>query len=196
MKPSYKLAFTILFALAMLFSGTNAETSLRKSQLISDSFSYSVSTHEVKDVFFLNATNGWMAVTDHTTDTGYLLATQDAGRTWRWFSTPPQIGRVFFTSPHHGWALRFVSDSSSAQTTIYLLSTKDGGEHWTSESDKPVVAVPTSKNGRITASMAFLNESHAWFVGRGSGASGYVLETTDGQSFKTPSGLPPGLIGC
>jgi photosystem II stability/assembly factor-like uncharacterized protein len=198
MKSFYRISASVLLAAASAFNGLVLAESSRpeKTQLTVDSFSYSISPREVKNIFFLDATRGWMTIVDHSNETGYILKTQDGGNTWHKFTTPSQISHIFFISASHGWALRFLSDPKSKETAVYLMVTKDGGEHWERTSDKPV-AISTRQNHQIVTSMAFIDRSRGWLVGEGSAGKGFVLETLNGgQSFRTPDGLPQGLTGC
>jgi photosystem II stability/assembly factor-like uncharacterized protein len=162
-----------------------------------DSFSYSTSQHEVTNTFFLGEVYGWMAATDHQTDEGYVLRTQDGGSSWHSFKAPSHIKQLLFISPARGWALRSVNNSQAGRTTFSIFVTNDGGEHWASASNTPVIA-STRQNYRSVGSpgLAFINKMHGWLV-EGPAHSCHVMESLDGgHSFETMVNLPPGLTDC
>ncbi|HTQ61595.1 MAG TPA: hypothetical protein VMI32_15325 [Candidatus Solibacter sp.] len=165
-------------------------------QLISDSFSHSVSSHEVKDIYFLDTAHGWIAVTNHEDDTGHILITGDAGKTWHWSPAPSQIAQLVFLNPQVGFALRVIADSISGQSTVQLFSSIDGGGHWLHTSDLPI-HLPNHPGGSGYVSMAFADQSHGWFVGQGDRGCRFILESTDaGKSFQPPPEAPRDLESC
>ena len=117
----------------------------------------------LKDVFFLNARQGW-AVGEY----GTVLKTTDGGGHWRPIQrtgTPSWLYGVAFVDERHGLAV-------GHDETI--LRTDDGGETWT-VGPSPV---PRRSNGWPAAyrAVAFAGQQRGWIVGDG----GTILGTNDG----------------
>ena len=62
------------------------------------------------------------------TGAGVLLATRDGGQTWTANSSLmlPELNRILFTDPQHGWAIGF----RSAMYRSGVFATDDGGRNW------------------------------------------------------------------
>jgi photosystem II stability/assembly factor-like uncharacterized protein len=167
------------------------------SQRIWDDFSYSISPHEGVDLFFLDTTHAWMAVTDHGNhDSGYILRTQNGGITWRRFKSPDGLKKLFFINRERGWALRWSPDDSSDRTRIDILTSADGGENWMQISTEPSVLSSKEEPQHLT-SMTFMDEEYGWIVGEGRGGAGIILETSDGgRTFKKPYSLSQAIPSC
>lgn len=192
-----KRAPSSFLALACLWTGTlfMQMSSICGQNLNVDTFSSSVSPHQVFDVFFLDSTNGWMAVTDHNRSLGYILQTRDGGSSWRRVEAPSDIRQLFFTDSENGWALQWVNNAKLNGTSIHLLRTTDGGDHW-NEPSMAAVITSTEKTHEYIISMAFTNKSDGWLVGGGAGASGFILRTKDGgMSFSRVNRSVPGCLG-
>jgi photosystem II stability/assembly factor-like uncharacterized protein len=144
-----------------------------------DTFSNSISSHEITDLFFLDATHGWMAVADHNLNQNYILQSKNRGASWRRFNCPLGVKKLFFVSPDQGWALQWVVDATLHRTSIHLLGTRDGGQHWTELAQSPVVDSTEQTNEYVTA-MAFMDKFNGWIVGAGPDQTGLILQTNDG----------------
>jgi photosystem II stability/assembly factor-like uncharacterized protein len=158
-------------AIALLISCVAGSVSAQQMQ---DDYGYSISTHQVTDLFFLDSTRGWMIVEDHTRNQSFLLKTADGGRTWSECKAPNGIIRLNFLSARIGWALKTTIRSASSNPAFYLVGTSDGGNSWTSSGytiDAAEAAV---------TDVAFISEKHGWLVGSGPYGSGLILETFDG----------------
>jgi photosystem II stability/assembly factor-like uncharacterized protein len=90
-------------------------------------------------LFFANEDAGWMVTARHPWE-NRIWRTADGGLTWRPLpEVPPQIIRVYFTDPKHGWAI------GSRRT---VLETDDAGQTW-----KP--AAGTTPNQYFSYDVAF-----------------------------------------
>jgi photosystem II stability/assembly factor-like uncharacterized protein len=83
-------------------------------------------------VCFLTRKIGWVAggsaqPYSHT-GAGALLATRDGGKTWSGNSnlTLPELKKILFNDPQHGWAIGF----HSALYRARVFATDDGGRNW------------------------------------------------------------------
>jgi hypothetical protein len=76
---------------------------------------------EPLSLFFANEDIGWMVTVRHPWE-NRIWRTTDGGLTWRRLpEVPPQVLRVYFTDPKHGWAV------GSRRT---VLETHDAGQTW------------------------------------------------------------------
>jgi photosystem II stability/assembly factor-like uncharacterized protein len=144
-----------------------------------DTFANSVNSQEVSDLFFLDSTHGWMAITDHNLGVGYVLRTANGGNSWQKFSCPFSVRKLFFINPKRGWAMRLVGDPTLHQTSIHLLDTVDGGQHWNEVGQKPIVE-SIEQSHTYLAAMAFMDELNGWIVGAEPNQNGLILQTHDG----------------
>src|SRR4029077_143466 len=99
-------------------------------------------THSIGQVFFLNASYGWLlssdALSEETNAKFYLFSTADAGKNWRTLLlTRPMFdmyddytfpGQILFSDPTHGWMMWHWGLMNSSLN--YLLATTDGGRTW------------------------------------------------------------------
>lgn len=147
--------------------------------LESDTFANSVNSQDVSDLFFLDSTYGWMAITDHDLGLGYVLRTTNGGSSWQKLSCPFGVRKLFFITPKRGWAMRLVGDPTLHQTSIHLLDTVDGGRHWNEVGKKPIVK-SIEESHPYLAAMAFMDELNGWIVGAEPNQNGLILQTHDG----------------
>jgi photosystem II stability/assembly factor-like uncharacterized protein len=146
-----------------------------RAQSIQDDYGYSMSPHQVSDLFFSDNTHGWMDIEDLTKNQSFLFKTADGGKSWSERKAPKGIIRLNFLNARIGWALvESVADDGKGKSTFYLARTTDGGDSWISSG--PVVE---AAEGMLT-DVAFIDEKHGWVVGSGPFGSGLVLETIDG----------------
>jgi photosystem II stability/assembly factor-like uncharacterized protein len=186
----------VSFASASAYLALSAAPPRDTYQLNVDSFSNSVSSHEVLSLFFLDANHGWMTATDHGTEVSYVLRTQDGGQSWQKFETLSGMRQLYFNDANQGWGLRWSGRSNSPDRRIDLVSTKDGGEHWASVSPEAAVG-STEQTHEFAMSMAFSSQSEGWLVGEGPGQRGFIFHTVDaGRTFTRPKGLPDPLSNC
>lgn len=153
--------------------GLTPATSTRNQQLNVDTFSTSVSPHEVSDLFFLDSLRGWMTVTDHRTGATYVVRTRDGGQSWEKFDALPGMHQLYFIDAERGWGLHWYREPTWPGTRVKLVATKDGGEHWTPLSAE-IVFKSIRPMGEFITSMAFSSESEGWLVGE------VMFETNDG----------------
>ncbi len=77
------------------------------------------------NIYFLNASQGWMMVTSNQSQLNKILQTRDAGKTWKTVSLVEwQQARFNFVTDKIGWAI--VGDGPEAA----LFRTEDGGKTW------------------------------------------------------------------
>ena len=161
-------SLAIAFLVSCIAGGVSARS-------IQGNYGYSISTHQVIDVFFLNSTYGWMIVEDHSRNQSFLVKTADGGKSWSERKAPNGIIRLNFLNARIGWALvESVADGGKGKSTFYLARTTDGGDSWISSG--PVVEAAEG----VLTDVAFIDEKHGWVVGSGPFGSGLVLETIDG----------------
>lgn len=82
----------------------------------------------LRDVYFLNATRGFIAGSG-----GTFLSTTDGGKTWKSEAkfTADTIEQIYFSDENNGWLLCQKSQfSRGANSSSYLLKTVDGGASW------------------------------------------------------------------
>jgi hypothetical protein len=94
------------------------------------------------EIFFLDATHGWMTIASpvpHWGGEGALLATIDGGNTWKPIvevNGGGGYGPIRFTDPLNGWIAGGPGDG-------YLYATSDGGRHW----NEVVLPIPPGASG-------------------------------------------------
>jgi photosystem II stability/assembly factor-like uncharacterized protein len=176
-------------AIALLISCVVGSVSAQQMQ---DDYGYSISTHQVSDMFFLDSTYGWMIIEDHSQNQSFLLKTADGGKMWSKRQGLKGTIRLNFLSPRTGWALvESVADGAKGKSTFSLARTSDGGGGWISTG--PIVE---AADGVLT-DVAFVNEKHGWLVGSAPYGSGLVLETSDGgKSFRKLPNLSKFMKAC
>ncbi|MHB8397870.1 MAG: WD40/YVTN/BNR-like repeat-containing protein [Candidatus Limnocylindrales bacterium] len=134
----------------------------------------------VADITFVDATHGWIA---GAAAGGFLLATDDGGRTWRraYPSTAlrPALD-VAFVSAQIGFGLGIIGDARA------ILRTGDGGQNWRAIGRLP--ADPAWLD--VDPILWFVDPSHGWVATlRG------LLATTDGgATWQSVPGAPPGGV--
>lgn len=138
---------------------------------------YSFTKHPVEDVFFLDASNGWMVVYD--ADRYYLLRTTNGGGSWSKFPIPRGTNRVFFLDPQIGWAL-VLEPSSSESAKTYLFRTRNGGKIWERSANKAFARCVVTQDCSLVNGLAFTDRKHGWMIGQRSGCGGQVWQTSDG----------------
>ncbi len=108
----------------------------------------------LRDVYFLDAKNGWIAGSN-----GAFLKTADGGATWTKEKnfTDDTLRQVYFADERNGWLLceRDVF-ALGANSPSYLLKTTDGGANWervefNDSQRRHIARVFFAKNGDITA---------------------------------------------
>jgi photosystem II stability/assembly factor-like uncharacterized protein len=159
------MAFVLTLALA-IYGG---------AQKIEDSYGYAVNTHAVSDLFFLDGSQGWMVVEDHSANMSFLLKTGDGGKSWGRWDAPQGITRLFFLNGKLGWALSSTVAPSGGHTTEYLLRTTNGGKAWTSET-----IISDAEEAGVVGDLAFINDKLGWAVGNGPTGAALVLVSSDG----------------
>ncbi len=86
----------------------------------------------LQSVCFLSRKTGWaaggFALPYSHTGGGVLLSTRDGGQTWTGNSRLmlPELKKILFTDPRHGWAIGF----PSAMYRSGVFATDDGGRNW------------------------------------------------------------------
>lgn len=122
----------------------------------------------IRSVHFISPSTGF-AVAGGRNDGGYspampdmggvLLATSDAGRTWRPLSAPANAQSVCFSDPTHGWL--------GAGGRLYR--TADGGRQWSG----PLTPASGEDGAGITAGMTVqcAGDGSAWALSIGPGAA-------------------------
>ena len=150
--------------------------------------------------FFLDAANGWVAVTGADPTTGTLFHTNDEGVTWTSAAVPFGGGSLHFTDPLHGWELVGLNAGMSHES-VAIFRSDDGGATWSRAFINEPAAPGTSdslplvgdKNG-ITA----LDAQHAWVTGsQPSDNFIYLYMTQDGgttwahQDLNVPAAYNP-----
>lgn len=123
--------------------------------------------HNLNDVFFLDANNGWAVgeVNDLNSRSGYILKTTDGGNNW--------IENHLLTSPTSDSLLSsvlFFGDVGwiSGEKGI-ILKTVDNGVNWNT------ISHPLSSTVDFS-DLYFVNQDTGWVVGD----SGYIIRTIDG----------------
>jgi photosystem II stability/assembly factor-like uncharacterized protein len=123
-------------------------------------------TRNIRQVFFLDRSHGWVASTDalgeETNAPFYLFSTEDAGKTWRTlilrrpmfklmddYTFPEEL---FFSDSQHGWMLWRWGMMNTRLS--FLLVTIDGGRTWERLPDPPL--------GR---SLEFTSPRDGWMIG-------------------------------
>lgn len=117
-----------------------------------------------RDIFFLDAKQGWMVGGGHGVDGGILGETRDGGETWTFRTgivANPRSRLFHLNAIHFRDASRGVIASDGGR----LLLTVDGGEHWH----------PVANAGRRISALFFLDSETGWAVGENS-----ILHTNDG----------------
>ncbi|MEJ2594424.1 MAG: YCF48-related protein, partial [bacterium] len=107
-----------------------------------------------RDVFFLDAYNGFVVGTDLSLDhKAVIFHTTDGGETWdsNFFDDDQSLQGVFFTSSDEGWAV----GGDAAQGAV-ILHTEDGGENW--EYQEVAGAQSLTK-------VCFISDELGWAVG-------------------------------
>jgi photosystem II stability/assembly factor-like uncharacterized protein len=146
--------------------------------IIEEDFSYPFSEHEVSALFFLDSSNGWMAVFDNMDKRSYVLQTSDGGKTWS--HGKAFGGRIYslaFISPQLGWALSGADEQSDRPSGMFVIHTDDGAKNWRRASS--LILDTSSNTERITA-LSFIDSHHGWFAGSGPFGVGLILHTSDG----------------
>jgi photosystem II stability/assembly factor-like uncharacterized protein len=152
---------------------------------------------KIKDVFFLDATHGWVLLShwaEHAAAPQLSVAfTQDGGGTWT--VTPVTIsnfnpealsgdGNFSFVDPQRGWMNLGLNSSSNFNSGL-LFETVDGGKSWTRLKNAPYIA------GKI----AFKTSDDGWIAG-GPGNRELWATHDGGKTWQKPSLIPPeGLNG-
>ena len=123
-------------------------------------------TRNIRQVFFLDRSHGWVLSTDALGDESnapfFLFSTEDGGNTWRTlvlrrpmfnlmddYTFPSQL---FFSDSQHGWMLWRWGVGNSLLS--YLLATTDGGRTWKRLSDPP-----------LGTSLQFTSPRDGWMIG-------------------------------
>jgi photosystem II stability/assembly factor-like uncharacterized protein len=136
-----------------------------------------VNAVETPDIFFVNASNGWVLFNPQG-DSSLIYRTTDGGKNWRVIKTP-KISRFYFTTANKG--------VGTWRDSIY--NTTDGGVTWTK------IVIEQYEGTMLLNTIFFLDEKKGWAVG-GRIVGGYyrypaVLTTNDGgnswiiNNFKT-----------
>ncbi len=135
---------------------------------------------EFRDVFFLDARNGWIVGGGHNIEGGIIGRTTDGGRTWTYRSGIAKplrqpgglhLNAVWF----HDLTTGFIVGDRH-----HLLRTIDGGEHWHK----------VSRNTGIWAHMRdlqFVDKEYGWAIGNG----GLARTTDGGANWGPPLPLDP-----
>lgn len=124
----------------------------------------STSTEVLNDVFFIDASTGWIVGQKAT-----ILSTKNGGESWESIDNIEGLSEndllsVFFLDSLNGW----ISGVGSTFDGPLVMNTTDGGESWT------VLAVESTGNTRAS-DIAFRNDSTGWLVT----FTGVVLGTED-----------------
>ncbi|MEE8442786.1 MAG: YCF48-related protein, partial [Dehalococcoidia bacterium] len=115
---------------------------------------------ELRDVAFIDASNGWAVGQG-----GTIVHTNNGGGSWetQFSGTEAGLEGVAFVDANNGWA---VGDGGT------ILHTSDGGQSWQQQE---------SGTGHTFNSVAFTDTNNGWVVGGG----GTILHTNDGgQSWR------------
>jgi photosystem II stability/assembly factor-like uncharacterized protein len=144
------------------------------AQQIVDDYGYSFSEHQVSDLWFSDASRGWMVVQDRLLHESWLLKTDDGGKNWISLKAPEGITRIYFLDANFGWALKSIEAPDGGAYPSYLLRTSDGGKTWAS------TAAYQDSRAEEVSELAFINEKLGWVLSSGSDGSCLILETVDG----------------
>jgi photosystem II stability/assembly factor-like uncharacterized protein len=117
--------------------------------------------------FFLDASNGWVAVMGSDPTSSSLYHTIDGGITWRTIAVPFGGGLLYFVDALNGWELVGLGAGMSHEA-VAIFRTNDGGNTWTqvftndpnvsgSRDSLPLVG---DKNG-----ISALDTAQAWVTG-------------------------------
>jgi photosystem II stability/assembly factor-like uncharacterized protein len=121
----------------------------------------SQTTTDLTSVFFVDASNGWVAG-----ENGTILHTTNGGSLWQAQSTPATVNleSIAFADANQGWA---VGDNG------VILHTDNGGSSWSLQSS----GIATDLK-----SVFFINATTGWAAG----SSGRILKTSDGGGLWAP----------
>lgn len=117
------------------------------------------------DVYFINESLGWMVSNQsyYATDSGYLAATTDGGKTWNYQDSITMIMYgVDFINQTKGFAVATNWNFS----TGFIYSTMDSGNSWMSNQ---------FVGSQVFWDIGFFDEEYGWITG-----SGKILRTTNG----------------
>lgn len=137
---------SITISILILLSGCGIKSILRKTpQVKSETIREADWDVEFRDVYFLNAKQGWVIG-----EKGTILHTSDSGKNWTMqeSGTEVRLNKIQFANNKKGW---IVGDEG------VLLYTQDGGRHWR----KKVVTDGSLIN------LYFLDGLRGWVTGEG-----------------------------
>jgi photosystem II stability/assembly factor-like uncharacterized protein len=126
---------------------------------------------DFRDIWFTDATHGWIAGGSFEITGGLVGRTTDGGKTWRFVSNLTERDRMSVQSVHFFDTERGLAATDSGQ----ILSTSDGGASWT--------LVRTQVRVAGLSGFFFLDERRGWAAG-----SGDVIRTDDAGEHWTPTG--------
>ncbi len=137
-------------------------------------------TAGLNDITFSDATHGWIA---GRAAGGFLLATDDAGRTWR-RAYPSAASRpaldIAFVSPDVGFGLGIIGDARA------ILRTDDGGKTWRSIAELPADPAMPDRDPVLS----FVDVRHGWVAT----ARGLLATVDRGLTWRRVPNAPPGGV--
>ncbi|AZK49084.1 hypothetical protein EIM92_15740 [Paenibacillus lentus] len=83
-----------------------------------------------RDIFFVDASHGWIVRNSVGSSDAIVLRTRDGGATWKIASLPgsDKVVAIYFTDVSHGWILASKVHPEKEEKTLY--QTEDGGVTW------------------------------------------------------------------
>ncbi len=153
----------------------------------------------IMDVYFHDATNGWVVGMDtnaYTTDCssqyhGCLARTTDGGLTWSNVLTTPITCSYFWKMSWPTRQIGYVALQQNASfNSIVFYKTTDGGNTWVSNGI-PLSTVGLSTSGFYLQGLGFVNPNEGW-IGGASGTPTFpqsFLHTVDGGATWTTAGF-------
>ncbi|WP_055108037.1 WD40/YVTN/BNR-like repeat-containing protein [Paenibacillus ihumii] len=93
-----------------------------------------------RDIFFIDASHGWIVRNPVGSSDAIVLRTQDGGATWKIASLPgsDKVEAIYFADHTHGWILAARSYPDKEEKSLY--QTQDGGATWSKIMSSPSMA--------------------------------------------------------
>lgn len=90
-----------------------------------------------RDIFFVDASHGWIVRNPVGSSDAIVLRTRDGGATWKIASLPgsDKVAAIYFTDDTHGWILTAKTYPDKEEKTLF--QTEDGGATWSNIMSSP-----------------------------------------------------------